>query len=240
MLLEALAKHERGSGVTELANQLMLNKSNVHRLLQALVHQGFARKNEDTGRYELTMKLWELGSGLANRLDVRVEALSFMKELAEQTQETVHLSLLDGVEVLYIEKIDSPQPVRAYTTVGGRSPAQCVATGKALLAGASEDTLNLIKNRLKPYTPRSLVKFGDLRRELEQVREQGYAINRGEWREQVVGAAASIYDSRGMVVAALGISGPAERLEEVRLIQAGKILMTAAAQISRRLGYSGR
>jgi len=239
VLLEALAKHERGSGVTELANQLMLNKSNVHRLLQALVHQGFARKNEDTGRYELTMKLWELGSGLANRLDVRVEALSFMKELAEQTQETVHLSLLDGVEVLYIEKIDSPQPVRAYTTVGGRSPAQCVATGKAMLAWASEDTLNLVKNRLKPYTPRSLVKFGDLRRELEQVRDQGYAINRGEWREQVVGAAAPIYDSRGMVVAALGISGPAERLEEARLVQAGKTLMTAAAQISRRLGYSG-
>lgn len=153
VLLEALAKHERGSGVTELANQLMLNKSNVHRLLQALVHQGFARKNEDTGRYELTMKLWELGSGLANRLDVRTEALPFMKELAEQTQETVHLSLLDGVEVLYIEKMDSPQPVRAYTTVGGRSPAQCVATGKALLAWASEDTLNLLKNRLKPYTP---------------------------------------------------------------------------------------
>ncbi len=240
MLLEALAKHERGSGVTELANQLMLNKSNVHRLLQALVHQGFARKNEDTGRYELTMKLWELGSGLANRLDVRTEALPFMKELAEQTQETVHLSLLDGVEVLYIEKMDSPQPVRAYTTVGGRSPAQCVATGKALLAWASEDTLNLLKNRLKPYTPRSLVKFGDLRRELEQVREQGFALNRGEWREQVVGAAAPIYDSRGMVVAALGISGPAERLEEARLVQAGKTLVTAAAQISRRLGYSGR
>ncbi len=240
VLLEAMAKHERGSGVTELANQLMLNKSNVHRLLQALVHQGFARKNEDTGRYELTMKLWELGSGVANRLDVRLESLPFMRELAEQTQETVHLSILDGIEVLYIEKIDSPQPVRAYTTVGGRSPAQCVATGKALLAWAQEDTLNSIKNRLKPYTPRTVVKFGELRRELEQIRERGFALNRGEWREQVVGAAAPIHDGRGQVVAAVGISGPAERLDEARLMQAGQTLMAVAAQISRRLGYSGR
>lgn len=107
------------------------------------------------------------------------------------------------------------------------------------MAWASEDTLNVIKNRLKSYTLRSLVKFGDLHRELEQVREQGYAINRGEWREQVVGVAAPIYDSRGLVVAALGISGPTERLDEDRLVQAGGTLMTAAAQISRRLGYSG-
>lgn len=240
VLLEAMAKHERGSGVTELANQLMLNKSNVHRLLQALVHQGFARKNEDTGRYELTMKLWELGSGVANRLDVRLEALPFMKELAEQTQETVHLSILDGIDVLYIEKIDSPQPVRAYTTVGGRSPAHCVATGKALLAWAPEDTVNGVKHRLKPHTPRSIMKFGDLRRELDEVRTRGYAVNRGEWREQVVGVAAPIHDGRGQVVAAVGISGPAERLDEARLNQAGQSLVGVAAAISRRLGYSGR
>lgn len=240
VLLEAMAKHERGSGVTELANQLMLNKSNVHRLLQALVHQGFARKNEDTGRYELTMKLWELGSGVANRLDVRLEALPFMKELAEQTQETVHLSILDGIDVLYIEKIDSPQPVRAYTTVGGRSPAHCVATGKALLAWAPEDTINGVKHRLKPHTPRSIMKFGDLRRELEEVRTRGYAVNRGEWREQVVGVAAPIHDGRSQVVAAVGISGPAERLDEARLNQAGQSLVGVAAAISRRLGYSGR
>ncbi len=185
-----MARNEKGSGVSELASQLLLNKSNVHRLLQALVHQGFARKNPDTGRYELTMKLWELGARIADRLDVRTEALPFMRELAQESLETVHLSILEGSEVLYIEKIDSPQPVRAYTTVGGRAPAQCVATGKALLAWAGEPALAAVKSRLKPHTGKSLMRLGDLRRELEAIRAQGFAINRGEWREQVVGAAA--------------------------------------------------
>ncbi|CAM4425660.1 Transcriptional regulator kdgR [Bordetella pseudohinzii] len=234
-----MARNEKGSGVSELASQLLLNKSNVHRLLQALVHQGFARKNPDTGRYELTMKLWELGARIADRLDVRTEALPFMRELAQESLETVHLSILEGSEVLYIEKIDSPQPVRAYTTVGGRAPAQCVATGKALLAWAGEPALAAVKSRLKPHTGKSLMRLGDLRRELEAIRAQGFAINRGEWREQVVGAAAPIRDASASVVAAVGISGPAERLDQQKLVQAGKRVREIADTISRRLGYSG-
>ncbi|QII86799.1 IclR family transcriptional regulator [Bordetella hinzii] len=239
VLLEAMARNEKGSGVSELASQLLLNKSNVHRLLQALVHQGFARKNPDTGRYELTMKLWELGARIADRLDVRTEALPFMRELARESLETVHLSILEGAEVLYIEKIDSPQPVRAYTTVGGRAPAQCVATGKALLAWAEEPVLAAVKNRFKPHTSKSVMRLGDLRRELETIRAQGFAINRGEWREQVVGAAAPIRDASGGVVAAVGISGPAERLDHQKLLQAGTRVREVADTISRRLG-SGR
>ncbi|WP_353236316.1 IclR family transcriptional regulator [Diaphorobacter ruginosibacter] len=238
VLLEAMARNDKGSGVSELAAQLLLNKSNVHRLLQALVHQGFARKNAETNRYELTMKMWELGSRIAGKLDVRLESLPFMKQLAEETRETVHLSILDGAEVLYIEKIDSPQPVRAYTTVGGRAPAQCVATGKALLAWADEEVLANVKNRLKAHTGKSIVRLGDLRRQLEEIRTTGYAINTGEWREQVVGAAAPIRDASGRVVAALGISGPAERLDLQALRQGGKRLIEATQAISLRLGYS--
>ena len=238
VLLEAMARNDKGSGVSELATQLLLNKSNVHRLLQALVHQGFARKNNDTNRYELTMKLWELGSRTANKLDVRLESLPFMKQLAEETRETVHLSILDGAEVLYIEKIDSPQPVRACTSVGGRAPAQCVATGKAMLAWADEAVLGVVKNRLKQHTEKSIVRFGDLRKQLEDIRRSGYATNSGEWREQVVGAAAPIRDASGQVVAALGISGPADRLPKELLDKSGLRLIEVTEVVSRRLGYS--
>ncbi|WP_264293794.1 IclR family transcriptional regulator [Diaphorobacter aerolatus] len=233
-----MARNDKGSGVSELASQLLLNKSNVHRLLQALVHQGFARKNADTNRYELTMKMWELGSRIAGKLDVRLESLPFMKRLAEETRETVHLSILDGAEVLYIEKIDSPQPVRAYTSVGGRAPAQCVATGKALLAWADEDVLTLVKNRFKAHTPKSIVRIGDLRKQLEDIRSKGFAINAGEWREQVVGAAAPIRDASGRVVAALGISGPTDRLDQEALARTGARLIEQTRAISLRLGYS--
>src|SRR5690606_5948011 len=152
ILLETLARSEQACGVTELASELQLTKSNVHRLLQGLVHQGFARNVADTGRYELTMKLWELGSHVFGRLDVRHVAEPFMTSLAADTSEAVHLSALDGIEVLYLAKIASPQPVRAYTTVGGRAPAQCVATGKAQFPSSAAATLESVNIALSAYT----------------------------------------------------------------------------------------
>ncbi|HUH58574.1 MAG TPA: IclR family transcriptional regulator [Candidimonas sp.] len=240
VLLEAMAKNEKSSGVTELAAQLSLNKSNVHRLLQGLVHQGFARKVPESSRYELTTKLWELGARVFNRLDVRLETLPYMKLLAEETQETVHLSILDGTEVLYIEKIDSPQPVRAYTTVGGRAPASCVATGKVLLAWAGNDVIALALQQLRPFTTKTIVDPAEFHEQFDQIRSVGYAINSGEWREQVVGVAAPLRDVTGAVVAAIGISGPAERLTPEQLRAFAPRLIELATLASKRLGYTGR
>lgn len=238
VLLEAMANNEKSSGVTDLATQLSLGKSNVHRLLQGLVHQGFARKEPETGRYELTMKLWELGAKVFQRLDLRREALSYMQLLAEETQETVHLSILDGIEVLYLEKIDSPQPVRAYTSVGGRAPAACVATGKVLLAWASESTIAHAAEKLHRYTPRSIISAEELHRQLQRIRTIGYAVNTGEWREQVIGVAAPLRDATGAVVGALGISGPAERITDTVISDSVPRLIELATSISARLGYT--
>lgn len=240
VLLEAMANNEKSSGVTELANQLSLGKSNVHRLLQGLVHQGFARKDSETGRYQLTMKLWELGAKVFRRLDLRREALPYMELLAKETQETVHLSILEGVEVLYIEKIDSPQPVRAYTTVGGRAPAACVATGKALLAWSSEDTVAAAAEQLQRHTPRSIVSAEELHRQLRRIRSIGYAVNTGEWREHVIGVAAPLRDATTSVVGALGISGPAERITDEVISNTVPRLIELANSISARLGYTQR
>lgn len=237
ILLEAMAKNNKSSGVTELATQLGLHKSNVHRLLQGLVHQGFARRDPDTSRYELTMKLWELGARVFNRLDVRQEALPFMRQLADDTHETVHLSVLNGTDVLYIEKIDSPQPVRAYTIVGGRAPVQCVATGKAMLAWADQDVMDQVHENLQKHTPNSIASKAALAREMATIREQGYAVNNGEWREQVMGLAAPIHDVSGNVVAAMGISGPSERLTQINTADMGRSLADLTSLISRRLGY---
>lgn len=237
VLLETLARSEQACGVTELANELKLTKSNVHRLLQGLVHQGFARNVADSGRYELTMKLWELGSHVFGRLDVRQIADPFMKELATKTSETVHLSALDGVDVLYLAKIDSPQPVRAYTTVGGRAPAQCVATGKAQLAWADAITIVAAKETLKPHTTRSITSPEQLDVELERIRVQGFAINVGEWREQVCGVAAPIRDGSGRIIAALGVSGPADRLKPRVMHNLASTITQACEHVSSLLGY---
>src|SRR5690606_30707322 len=99
-----------------------LPKSNVHRTLQTLVAAGYVTST-DVGHYQCTLRLFELGNQVADRFDIRTHAQPVMRELAELTRETVHLSVLDGSEVIYMHKIESPEPVRAYSRIGGRAPA---------------------------------------------------------------------------------------------------------------------
>jgi DNA-binding IclR family transcriptional regulator len=239
-LLELMAKTGKARGVTELAGMLSLTKSNVHRLLQGLVYQGFVRNIDGSGQYELTMKLWELGSYAFAQLDVRLSAQPYMEALAQRTSESVHLSVLDGVEVIYVAKVDGPQPVISYTRVGARAPAQCVATGKAQLAWANSMTVDQVKQALRRYTSKSLLDAERLDVELTGVRAVGYALNQGEWADGVCGVASAIRDDSGRVVAAIGVSGPVERLKPRVLRQLGPELLGIAEQISGLLGYGKR
>jgi IclR family KDG regulon transcriptional repressor len=236
-VLEALARSESSRGVTDLARELGLTKSNVHRTLQTLCSAGYVRKEAGPGGYECTMKVPKLAAAILARIDIKRVAEPFMQVLAASTQETVHLSVLDGTDVFYVHKIDSPQPVRAYSEISGRAPAYCVATGKALLAFQEPEYLQRF-GRLTPYTPRTLTTQEALRHELQQVREQGYAINRGEWRATVGGLAAPVFDASAQAVAAIGLSGPTERLRPAKLKTFVPDVMRAAAKISQALGHA--
>ena len=236
-VIEALAAQPNLSGVTELARHLGLTKSNAHRLLQTLVACGYVRNLEQSGKYELTLKLWELGAAVVGRLDLKTVAAEYMEHLCQLTGETVHLSVLEGTEVIYLDKVDSPHPVRAYSRVGGRAPAYCVATGKALLAYAPAVLIDQISLELKPYTQHTIGTPNELRSELERQRQLGYAVNRGEWRDGVCGIAAPIWSADGHACAAIGLSGPAERLKPRSLKQLAPTVMNVARQISARLGH---
>lgn len=237
-VLEALALSEAARGVSDLARQMGLTKSNVHRTLQTLVAAGYVRKNGASGDYECTMKLPRLAASVLSRLDLRRAAEPHMQALAQSTQETVHLSLLEDRDVFYLHKIDSPQPVRAYSEISGRAPAYCVATGKALLAFQDDDYLLRFEERLKAYTARTITTRGALRHELRQIREQGFAVNRGEWRETVGGVAAAVFDTSRRAVAAVGISGPLERLKPARIKAFTPQVVAAAHGISEALGFT--
>lgn len=237
-VLEALARSDDSRGVSSLARELGLTRSNVHRTLQTLCAAGYVRKNEASGEYECTMKIPKLAAGILGRVDLKRVAEPYMEAVAAVTQETVHLSVLEDTDVFYVHKIDSPQPVRAYSEISGRAPAYCVATGKALLAFQEESYLKRFGERLASHTPRTIATRAELKRELAQVRQQGYAINRGEWRETVGGIAAPIFDAARRPLAAIGISGPVERLRPLKMKEFTPEVVRAAHAISEALGYT--
>lgn len=234
-LLELLASRSGTVGVSALAQELQMAPSNVHRLLQALIEMGYVANDGKRGQYRASLKIWELGAQALHRLDFREAAAPAMRWLLAETNETVHLSVLSGDEVVYIDKLDSPEPVRAYSVIGGRAPAYCVATGKVLLAWRPDPpTPELMARPLPAHSPSTLKDTAELARHLDQVRMRGYAVNRGEWRSSVWGVAAPIF-VRDQVVAALGISGPAARIRERGLRTLSALVVQAAQQASDEL-----
>jgi len=215
-----------------------MGRSNAHRTLKTLIYAGYVVKDEGVGGYRGTLRLFELGARQFARLDVRKMAAPFMRALADTTGETVHLSVLDGMEVIYIDKIDSAQPIRAYSMIGGRAPAYAVATGKALLAYQSADYLERHAGKLKAHTKATLTSLA-LKDELKKVRHQGYAVNRGEWREGVGGLASVVLDNLDRPIAALGISGPVERLTPARMKRFAGDVKDSADDLSRLMGHGG-
>ena len=237
-VLETLALSDEPRGITELARDLDLTKSNIHRTLQTLIAAQYVHA-PSPGRYACSLKLFELGSAVMAHVNVRSAGEPFMAALLADTGETVHFSVLDKNEVIYVNKLDSAHPVRAYSSIGGRAPAYCVASGKALLAYGGEPALAGLGNfPLPAHTPRTIVTLDALQREMAQIRRQGFAVNRGEWRETVYGLAAIVLDANGNPVASIGISGPAERMRPIHMKRYQSIVMDAAKGVSRALGYN--
>ena len=233
--LEALMASDEPQGITSLSRALGLGKSNVHRLVSTLVSLGYARGVGD-GKYEATLRLWECGMQVLTRHDAKRVASPYLRELAKATNETAYLSLLDGFEVVYVDKVDGKYPVRAVSRIGERAPAYAVATGKAILAFQPEDIF-ASHPKLEAFTARTHSSLQKLKAELSRVKQDGVAFNHGEWRDSVCGVAAPIRGSDGAVVMAIGISGPADRLKPAKLKELAPTVAGAGAAISSELGY---
>jgi DNA-binding IclR family transcriptional regulator len=237
-VLEALADMQgQARIIDDVAARTGLTRSNAHRTLQTLMHAGYVERDPADGSYRGTLKMFALGVRQQGQLDVRKIAPPFMAVLARETGETIHLSILDGSDVIYIDKIDSVQPIRAYSMVGGRAPAHAVATGKALLSAQRDGSVDALPAQLERFTPATIVDRERLKDELAKAARVGYAINRGEWREGVGGLASPIFNGFDRPVAALGISGPLDRLSIARMEQFAPRVVEAAAGLSKAMGY---
>ena len=235
-LLEILAEANEPVGVTELSKILGFTKSNAHRILQTWQYLGYVQACPKSGKYKMSLKIWEIANQVIDKLNLRDIALPHMRELLQKCNETVHLSVLDGAEVIYIDKLDSNHPVGAYSSIGGRAPAYCVATGKVLLAHRSEETIAKVAENMEQFTANTIHTYPSLISEMEKIRKNGYSLNLGEWRSSVRGLGAPIRTQSG-VIAAIGISGPVERLKKKTLTLFAPEVVAAANKISTQLGY---
>jgi DNA-binding IclR family transcriptional regulator len=235
IVLEALIQRGEPCGVSDLAVALGMSKSNAHRLLNTLVETGFV--NAIDGRYEASLKVWELGTHVIKNYDVRDLARPAMTRLVRETAEGVRLTVLDpkSLEVVYIDKIDSPQDVRPFSEVGGRAPAHCTSNGKILLAYQDERFIKRVSRKLKAYTQWTITDPDAFMRELKKARTDGFALNSREYSPQVSGVAAPIFDGDHTVIAALSIAAPADRMRPPVLRKVTAVLCDAAASVSARM-----
>jgi IclR family acetate operon transcriptional repressor len=226
-----------GLTLSACAAILGYSKATTQRLLRTLVSRDFLQYDEDSGVYDLGVANVRLGSEYLHRLDLRSVALPTMRAIVAETRETAHLGTLSGTDVVYIELVDSPQPVRMFSRVGDAVPAYATAIGKAILAWSGDEALpGHLPGEFVARTPNTIMSTDALLAELHLTRERGFAIDNLENREGIRGYAAPIFDFSDAVVAAVSIAGPATRVSAAQDEVFGARIAAAAREISAALG----
>jgi IclR family KDG regulon transcriptional repressor len=239
-LLKEFRSREESIGVSELARRLALGKSGVHRLLTTLVSEGLLEQDPRTGGYRLGIVMFELGEAVKVHLDLHAAAGPVLAHLREQIGESSQVGVLDGVEVVYVDRLESAHSLRLFTETGRRVPAHCTSSGKVLLAYCPEHEREalLARGPLPRLTPHTIVDPDALRAELAGVRARGWAEAVDEREIGVASLAAPVRDVHGDVVAAISIGAPVARFGAVPRRRHACALVEAGEAISRRLGWN--
>jgi IclR family acetate operon transcriptional repressor len=240
-LLEALEDSRGEVGIAELSKRVALHVSTAHRILATLVARGYARQNPETGRYALGAEALHLAEAYLGQMDLRRVVRPVLERLTQETGETANLVILDRREALYLDKVESPQSLRIFSRIGRRAPLHCTAVGKVLLACRTKAQVDALLGRgpLERLTRHTITSVGQMRRELEKVRDQGFALDREECEEGACCIAVPMRTAQGEVEAALGISAPTTRLTPRRMEELVPIMLRTGRQVSAQLGFSG-
>jgi IclR family acetate operon transcriptional repressor len=233
-VLEAVAEMQP-VGVSELARRLDLPKSTAQRILQTFAATGWLRPvGEDATRWQIGQRVLRLQVPELQGGQLYVVARKPMQELRDQVNETIHLSILDGLSaMLLIDRVDCTQNVRTFSPIGDRSPIHATAIGMAVMAHLSPDEVDAIMQRgLTGYTDDTITDPAALRAELDCVRERGYSLNLCYYRPAVCAIGAAILNSQGRPLGGLCISMPASRYVEDNEKIWGGLVNAAAGKIS--------
>jgi DNA-binding IclR family transcriptional regulator len=233
-IMELMAASADGAGVTELADQLGIDKSSASRLVQTLANYGYAEQDPVSRRYRLGPQVVRLSRSLLTRMPLRDEAKPFLRQLVERTGECAHVAILAQDQALYIDQVESPASLRVTTGVGTLAPLHSTALGKCLLAFGNNVEIPAM---LPTFTPRTITNPDTLHAHLEQTRQQGYAVDDEEYDYGVRCVAAPVYDYRGKVIGAIGISGPAGRMGLDSISQFAEIVLEISRDLSDRMSF---
>jgi IclR family KDG regulon transcriptional repressor len=240
-ILEVLAA-EGELGLTDLAARVGVHKSTLYRFMCTLCDLGYVRRDPDTERFSLRLKIFEIGSSVYARLDLVKLASPTLERLSSATQETVHLAILDDGQLVYLSKIESKRSLRVsmQSRVGLTAPAYCTGVGKVLLAWAQTSFLDAYLKRCEfiRYTEKTIPDRLRLAAELQAIRNRGWAVDDEEHEYGVRCVAAPVREKGGGVVAALSIAGPTVRMGPDRLGSIRTLVCEAADELSAALGYS--
>jgi len=237
-VLEALVGESRGLSFTDVARLLEIPKSSLHELLAVLVERGYVEYEEASRLYTLGVRVWENGQAYLRHHELVGEAHVVMQGIVDALNETVQLAVLDGVENVYLDKIDCSHPLRLQSEIGGRLPAHATGLGKVLLAHLTpEDRAARFEGRaLAAYTPRTVTDLEALSRELAAVRARGFAVDDQEYTPGLRCVAVPIRDAYGYVGAAMSVSIPVMRASLDQCAEALGCLAAASLELARRLG----
>lgn len=237
-LIEILSKYTNGVSLQRLSAESGLAKSTTHRMLTSLVELGYVVQDSFSSQYRLTLKMFELGSGVVNDMDIISVARPHLDRLSRHTGEAVHLVMRDGVDIVYLHKSEASGARRMSSQVGLRSPLFCTGVGKAILATLPYNEVEQIwkKSPIQQVTEHTIVDFNQLCDQLKAVRHKGYAIDDEENELGIRCVAVALPCHNGRAEAAFSISSLVPHMDQQRISKIAAISLETQAAILRDLG----
>ncbi|MFH1523773.1 MAG: IclR family transcriptional regulator [Chloroflexota bacterium] len=233
-ILDLLAQAQDGLSITELAETLDVDKGSASRLVSTLARYGYAEKDDVTRRYHLGPQVVSLSRSVLTRLPLRDAVKPYLRQMMERTGECAHLAVPAQGKVLYIDQVESPATLRVNAQVGTMNPLHCTALGKVLLAFGDVD----FPAELDTFTTHTITDPKALRRHLNEIRKQGYAVDDEEFDIGVRCLAVPVFDFRGRAVGSIGISGPATRVTRERLPELAAVVLEIGKTLTERMNFS--
>jgi IclR family transcriptional regulator, KDG regulon repressor len=225
--------------MTQISEKVGIHKSTTHRFLATLEKKRFVQRDPKTGAYRLGIRLLQMAYLTLEQNDLRRIAAPSLRLLLEEHQETVHLSVLDGMDVVFVDVLESRQRVKLAAAIGQRLAACATASGKSMLAFMPEEAVQrMLKHGLLRHTQRTLCSPEAFLEDLSRVRERGFAFDEQELEDGINAVAAPVFDQHGYPMAAVAIAGPAYRLTHERMVAIGPAVLAATRGISQEVGLT--